>query len=258
MIITITSSVALVASRSTSTALSVRRLVSPPRTITASRLKRPRSSTGGTAPTAAISPRARTELARTERVERHARHDRGQDGGRAQVPGIGSQTHRGWRHGEPALVAESTEPEDAPPELPVVRSHGRGVHLRRGVQDTRPGCPEDGHRGGDDDVTGLVAGRLRPLWAAVHSDGVAQRGHVPHPRWPRRRRLRHATLRSPQQLARQREPRQGAPVALADQAEVRPEDLVGRPDDPRGQLCPGVDGAQDVRFRRRARGRLGA
>ena len=53
-----------------------------------------------------------------------------------------------------------------------------------------------------------------------------------------RRCLRYATLRSPQQLARQREPRQGAPVALADQAEVRPEDLVGRPDDPRGATVP--------------------
>ena len=69
---------------------------------------------------------------------------------------------------------------------------------------------------------------------------------------------RRATLCAAQQLARQREPRQGAPVALADQAEVRPEDLLGRPDDLRRQLCPGVDGIQDVRLRRRARGRLGA
>ena len=42
------------------------------------------------------------------------------------------------------------------------------------------------------------------------------------------------------------------PVALADQAEVRPENLVGRPDDLCRQLCPGVDGIQDVRFRWRA------
>ena len=48
--------------------------------------------------------------------------------------------------------------------------------------------------------------------------------------------LRHAALRAPQQLARQREPRQGAQAALAGQAEVRPEDLVGRPDDLHGQL----------------------
>jgi catalase-peroxidase len=41
---------------------------------------------------------------------------------------------------------------------------------------------------------------------------------------------------APQQLAGQREPRQGAPPALADQAEVRQQDLLGRPDDPRRQL----------------------
>ena len=69
---------------------------------------------------------------------------------------------------------------------------------------------------------------------------------------------RRSALRPPQQLARQREPRQGAPVALAGQAEVRPEDLLGRPDHLRRQLCPGIDGVQDVRLRLRARGHLGA
>ena len=49
---------------------------------------------------------------------------------------------------------------------------------------------------------------------------------------------RRAALRPPQQLARQREPRQGAPAALADQAEVRPEDLLGRPAGLRRQLSP--------------------
>ena len=39
---------------------------------------------------------------------------------------------------------------------------------------------------GDDDVAGLVAGRLRPLRAALHPDGVACRGHVPHRRRPGR------------------------------------------------------------------------
>ena len=34
----------------------------------------------------------------------------------------------------------------------------------------------------------------------------------------------------------QREPRQGAPAALADQAEIRQQDLLGRPYDPRRQL----------------------
>ena len=34
-------------------------------------------------------------------------------------------------------------------------------------------------RRSDDDVTGVVAGRLRPLRAAVHPDDVACRGYVP-------------------------------------------------------------------------------
>ena len=67
-----------------------------------------------------------------------------------------------------------------------------------------------------------------------------------------------AALRAAQQLAGQREPRQGAPPALADQAEVRPQDLLGRPDDPRRQRRPRVDGLQDLRLRRRPCGRLGA
>ena len=37
----------------------------------------------------------------------------------------------------------------------------------------------------------------------------------------------HAAFCSSQQLARQCEPRQSAPAALADQAEVRPENLLG-------------------------------
>jgi hypothetical protein len=37
----------------------------------------------------------------------------------------------------------------------------------------------------------------------------------------------HAALRAAEQLARQRQPRQGAPAALADQAEVRPASSPG-------------------------------
>ena len=57
-------------------------------------------------------------------------------------------------------------------------------------------------------------GHYGPL---LHPDGVAQCGHLPHPRRPRRRGVGHAALCAPRQLARQREPRQGAPAALADQ-----------------------------------------
>ena len=82
-------------------------------------------------------------------------------------------------------------------------------------------------------------GHYGPL---LHPHGVAQRRHVPHPRRARGRGSGAAALRAAQQLARQREPRQGPPAALAGQAEVRREDLLGRPDGPRGQLRPRVDG----------------
>ena len=52
-------------------------------------------------------------------------------------------------------------------------------------------------------------------------------GHVPDPRRSRRWRVGHPAFRPSQQLARQREPRQGPHAAVADQAEVRPQDLVG-------------------------------
>ena len=87
---------------------------------------------------------------------------------------------------------------------------------------------------------------------------MAQRRHLPDRRRPRRRAHRHTALRAAQQLARQRQSRQGADAALAGQAEVRPEDFLGRPHDPGRQLRPGVDGVQDLRVRRRARGYLGA
>ena len=129
---------------------------------------------------------------------------------------------------EQGLVAESVGPLGAPPALAPVQSDGRGLRLRRTVQVPRRRSPEARPHRGDDDVAGLVAGRLRPLRAVVHPHDVACRRDVPHRRWPRRWRRRPAALCAAQQLARQREPRQGAPAALADQEEVRPEDLLGR------------------------------
>ena len=134
---------------------------------------------------------------------------------------------------------------------------GETFDYAEGVQEPRPGRSEEGSSGADDGLAGLVAGGLRSLRPVVHSHGVAQRRHLPHGRRPRRRRQRQPALRAAQQLARQRQPRQGAPAALADQAEVRPQNLLGRPDDPHRQRCAGIDGIQDVRFRRRPRRHLG-
>ena len=93
--------------------------------------------------------------------------------------------------------------------------------------DARRRGAEAGHRRGDDDLAGLVAGRLRPLRPAVHPDELARRRHLPHRRRPRRRGQRRPALRPAQQLAGQRQPRQGAPPAVAGQAEVRPASSRG-------------------------------
>ena len=132
------------------------------------------------------------------------------------------------------------------------------LRLRQGVQEPRPQRRDQGPHCLDDELAGMVAGRLRSLRRSDDPHGVAQRGHLPHHRRPRRRRRRTAALRAAELVAGQREPRQGAPAAVADQAEVRPETLLGRPDGPRRQRRAGVDGLQDVRFRRRPRRRLGA
>ena len=59
------------------------------------------------------------------------------------------------------------------------------------------GGAEEGHRGGDDELAALVAGRLRPLRAALHPHGVARRRHLPHPRRPRRGGFGPDTVRAP-------------------------------------------------------------
>jgi hypothetical protein len=61
-----------------------------------------------------------------------------------------------------------------------------------------------------------------------------------------------------EQLTGQRESRQGAPSPMADQAEIWPQDFLGRPDHSHRQRCPGVDGLQGLRFCGRPRRRLGA
>ena len=116
-----------------------------------------------------------------------------------------------------------------------VRSDGQGVRLRQGVQEPRPQGRDQGPARPDDGLAAVVAGRLRSLRRPVHPPGVARGGHLPHHRRPRRRRRRPAALRAAQLVAGQRQPRQGAPAAVADQAEVRQENLLGRPDGSRRQ-----------------------
>src|SRR5437868_4103308 len=157
---------------------------------------------------------------RKERRDRERQRERKPGNPKPYSKGISAQD-------EPGLVAESAGPASSPPALAPLRSDGRGLHLCRRVQDPRSRRAQARPHRGDDDVAGLVAGRLRPLRAALHPDVVACGGHVPHRRRPGRWRQWRSALRAAQQLARQREPRQGAPVALADQAEVRPEDLLG-------------------------------
>ena len=157
-----------------------------------------------------------------------------------------------------ATGGRTAQRQGSSPNSALVRSDGRGVRLRQGIREPRPQRGDQGSPGPDDQLAGLVAGRLRPLRRPVHPHGVAQRRHLPHRRRPRRRRRRPAAFRAAQQLAGQRQPRQGAPAAVADQAEIRPQDLLGRPHDSRRQRRPRIDGLQDLRFRRRPRRHLGA
>ena len=124
----------------------------------------------------------------------------------------------------------------------VANPLGEDFDYAAAFDEPRPRRGQAGHRGRPDDLAGLVARGLRPLRPVHDPDGVAQRRHVPHLRRPRRRGRRPAALRAPQQLAGQREPRQGPPAAVAGQEEVRPGALVGRPHGPHRQRRAGVDG----------------
>ena len=184
------------------------------------------------------------------------RHDREHQ--REREPGDPEPDSRGAQpEDEPRLVAEPARPQRAAPALAPVRPDGRGLRLREGVRDPRPRRAEARPDRADEHLAGLVALRLRPLRPAVHPHELARRRHLPDRRRARRRRPGGSALRSPQQLARQREPRQGAPAAVADQAEVRPQDLLGRPARLHRQRRDGVDGLSDVRLRLRPRGHLG-
>ena len=139
---------------------------------------------------------------------------------------------RGRRNRQPRLVAQPVAARDPAPAFRLVRPDGPGLQLRRGVPPTRPGRGQAGPARTHDRVPGLVAGGFRSLRSFVHPHGLAQRRHLPQWRRPWRRSHRQPALRAAQQLAGQRQPGQGAAAAVADQAEIRSVDLLGRPDDP--------------------------
>ena len=154
---------------------------------------------------------------------------------------------------QPRLVAGIAAARHPPPGRRLARPDGRGLRLCRGVQAARlPGAQARPDRA-DDRQPAVVAGRLRPLRPVLHPHGLARGRHLSHRRRPRRRQQRAAALRPAQQLAGQRQPRQGAAAAVADQAEIRQEHQLGRPVHPRRQRRDRIDGRADLRLRRRPR-----
>ena len=90
------------------------------------------------------------------------------------IPSPEPKAHR--PQDEPGLVAEPAGPRGARTSTAAAgQPAGRGLRLRRGVQEPRRRGAEARHHRGDDDVAGLVAGRLRPLRPAVHPDDAGTR-----------------------------------------------------------------------------------
>jgi hypothetical protein len=83
----------------------------------------------------------------------------------------GAQTAPAGVPGQRRLVAQPARPRrSCHQHSPPVQPDGRGVRLRRGVQDASTSTAvKRGPRRADDRLAGLVAGRLRPLRPACSS-----------------------------------------------------------------------------------------
>ena len=165
-----------------------------------------------------MSETARRRRRRDERADRATAAARSRTSAPRTRPQGGG--NRGWWPDRLNLKILAKNPAVANPL-------GEDFDYAAAFKSPRPRRGQAGHRGGADHLAGLVAGRLRPLRPVHDPDGLAQRRHLPDQRRPRRRRRRPAALRAAQQLARQRQPRQGPPAAVAGQEEVRPERSPG-------------------------------
>ena len=213
---------------------------------------KPRSSTGAPAPTAAPPPR-QTSALRNRETEEHPMAETPQNL-KSEWGSLTSSefqsNEKWWPDALNLRMLHQRHPGSSP--------FGDGFDYRATVAnidideltrdvdalmtDSQPWWPADwGHYG---------PFFIRMSWHAAGTyrvvDGRGGGGH------------RRPALRPAELVAGQRQPRQGAPTAAADQEEVGQGDLVGRPVRVRRQPGAGDDGLQDVRLLVRSGGHLGA
>ena len=183
------------------------------------------------------------------------------DGPKRREPGRRLSRHARRQHRDgrarDRVVAQDAEPRHPAPARAPHEPHGPRLRPSRSGQGARLRSRQGRRARADDRQPGMVAGRLGPLRRPDDPARLALGGLLPDRRRPRRRRLGQHPLRPAQLLARQREPRQGAPPALAGQEEVRQRAVLGGSDHPRRHNGLRVDGALDLRLRLRPRRHLG-